>query len=247
MRHILGISVMLCLAIVGCNKPGAPDCFKSAGEYSADVRLQGVEIESLDIADLFITEIYPTEEEPSVVVLGPNNLIEEIETHYENGELTIRNNSTCDWVRDLSIRMKVRVFTSSLNHIKYNGTGGLSFADTMTTPYFRFDSNQGVQDAHLLLNSDSTEIVIQEGQCNVFLEGRAEKLSIFNQGLGKVMASACESEVVLCHNASPNRMEVRSNFYLYAKIVSSGDIAYRGDPDVQLDVDPSATGQLIDL
>ena len=247
MRIILGISAVLCLAMVGCNKPGAPDCFKSAGDDSVEVRLQGVEVESLDIADLFVTEIYPTEDEPSVVILGPNNLIEEIDTNFENGELTIRNNSTCDWVRDLSIRMKVRIYTSSLNHINYNGTGGLSFADTLNTPYFRFDSDEGVQDAHLLLNSDSTEIVIQEGQCNVFLEGRAWKLSIFNRGLGKVLTSECESEVVLCHNAGPNLMEVRSYFYLYAKIASSGNIAYQGDPDVQLDVDPSATGQLIDL
>ncbi|MDP4827256.1 MAG: DUF2807 domain-containing protein, partial [Flavobacteriales bacterium] len=110
--YILSFAALL----IGCNRPTAPDCFKSAGNDSEELRLFESDITELEINDLIEVEVV-VDAVPSVKIFGPKNLINEIETEFSNGSLSISNTSTCNWVRDLGIRMKVVVAAPMLERL----------------------------------------------------------------------------------------------------------------------------------
>lgn len=231
-RVILSLaSLVLFSVFISCNRPSAPDCFKTAGEPSSRIVSLTEGVSRLEVNDLLVTNVYLSEDE-RVEVVGPKNLLEEISIDQEADLLRLGNNSTCDWVRDLSIRMQANVYVKSLDGITFNALADLTVHDTLRSPVFDFRSDFGKGDVHLLVDTDSLNVWVNEGLTQVFMHGEARKSGLFNQGHGVMDASDLPANVVLCNNSSINTMRVKALDYLYVEINAGGDVYYSGNPEV---------------
>ncbi len=228
-----------------CDKPDAPDCLKQAGEVGVEQRNLGAAIREVDLDDLVnLTVFNTTEASDYVVVKGPRNLLQGVETRLDGATLFIANTNRCNWVRDLGIRLEVELHTSALERIAYRGQGKVLFADTLHRPHFGFEGRNGAGDIHLRVVTDSLSVVVHTGYSNVLLEGSSTSANYFNQGWGVFNASRMSGFAVSCNNSSFSDMYVRSIDYLYAFVGGSGDVVYYGAPN-QIDLGRDGTGMLI--
>lgn len=239
------IIAILLILLHGCNRPSAPDCFKSAGDDSEELRMLASNVLELDINDLVEVEL-TTDSVASVKIIGPKNLLNEIRTEFDNGHLTIENASTCNWVRDLGIRMKVVVAAPMLERLVYRGQGDVLFRDTVKTTQLSCEIRNGAGDLFIRHAGDSLAVVVHTGVSDVIIEGSGTKAEFFNQGIGVFDASNYTASVVLTNNNSINHMYVDVVDYLFARIGARGNTYYSGNPG-SIDLDRAGDGQLIHL
>lgn len=236
----------LFLLIAGCDRPSAPDCFKSAGAPEVAVRTFNQPLRHLEINDLLEVVIHPTDGAERIEVSGPKNLLDKVTTEWDGGVVRLKNTNTCNFVRDLSIRMKAECYVNTLASITYNGQGDVSFADTLYADHFKFESNEAAGDVSLLLNVDSLNIICHTGLSQFDIAGVTRIAELFNQGYGRMDAADLHTEVMLARNSSINDMWVRSSDYLFALITASGDLFYAGEP-ADVDAEVTGSGALIAL
>jgi hypothetical protein len=79
----------------------------------------------------------------SIKVTCGKNLVDGIITEVKNNRLEIRNINKCNWLRDFENRFTVEVTVRDLNQLTNNGSGNLSFTDTLVTPEFQVDNWNG--------------------------------------------------------------------------------------------------------
>ncbi len=238
--------LVLFLLIAGCDRPSAPDCFKTAGAPDVAVRIFNHPLRHLEINDLLEVTIHPTEGQERIEVSGPGNLLDKITTASDGGVVRMGNENTCNFVRDLGIRMKADCYVNSLNSITYNGQGNVTFADTLHTVHFKFETNEAAGDVSLLLKADSLNIICHTGLSHFDIVGTTRIAQLFNQGFGRMNAADLQAEVMLARNGSINDMWVRSSAYLFALITGSGDLFYAGEP-ADVDVEITGSGALIEV
>jgi hypothetical protein len=233
------------LILFACNDPGAPDCFKQAGDPGARTyKLKGL-VHHLEVYDLIDVEI--TDGDDSLIIVeGPENLLNEIEVDFSNGNLNLRNHSTCDFVRDLGIRMKVRVEAPELAKLVYHGQGDVLFRDTLKTPLFVCEIHNGAGDVFIRHSGETSEVYCHTGVSDVYMEGNAFRTSLFHQGMGVFDASAYPANIVNSNNNSINSLYLNSIDYLFALIQSNGNTYYKGNP-WQIDEVDQGNGDLIPL
>lgn len=230
----------------GCDRPSAPDCFKTAGDQAIEQRSFSQPIRTLAIDDLLEVRIFETDGPERIDIVGPANLLSKVRTSQDGSVVNVYNDNTCNFVRDLSIRLQVNCYVHALERLEYNGQGDLYFVDTLHTDVFTFESLESAGDVVLRLAVDSMEVLCHSGLSNFQIEGEARIAGLFNQGMGKMNAANLQAEAVLCRQASINSMKVRATAYLYAVITSRGDLFYAGEPaDVEQVI--SGSGALIPL
>lgn len=235
--------IFILLVFSACNRPDAPDCFKRAGEEGAEIRLVGNPVDVLYIEDLVEVRIIK-DSTARIQVLGPVNLIPEVITEVSGNTLSIRNESRCNFVRDLGIRMQVEVYTPSLSRVYHFGQGDLLMVDTLVADYFLLEARDATGDIYLRLDADSADVLVHTGLCNLWLEGETRILSLFNQGFGQLDASQMPASVVLSNNSSINTTRLHVLDYLYAFIGNDGNTEYLGSPNT-IELDDEGNGDLI--
>ncbi len=231
--------------LLGCNRPTAPDCFKSAGNDSEELRLFESDITALEINDLIEVELV-ADSVPSVRIFGPENLLNEIDSEFSNGTLSLSNTSTCNWVRDLCIRMKVMVAAPMLERLVYRGQGDVLFRDTLKTSFLSCEVRNGAGDLFIRNAGDSLDVYVHTGVSDIQIEGYGSKAKFFNQGIGVFDASNYRGNVLLTNNNSINNMHLWVSDYLFARIGARGNTYFKGSPG-EVDVDRVGEGLLINL
>ncbi|MBI1266717.1 MAG: hypothetical protein GC193_04700 [Cryomorphaceae bacterium] len=238
---ILSVAAIL----MSCNRPSAPDCFKSAGKAGEEVRVFNADITRLEINDLIEVELV-SDSLPYAKIIGPENLLNEIESEFSNGTLSLSNTSTCNWVRDLGIRMKVVVAAPMLEGLVYRGQGDVLFRDTVKTAFLSCEVRNGAGDLFIRHAGDSLDVYVHTGVSAIQIEGYGNKAKFFNQGIGVFDASNYRGNVLLTNNNSINNMHLRVSDYLFARIGARGNTYYKGDPG-NVDVDRVGEGQLFQV
>lgn len=228
--------------LVGCKSGDAPDCFKTAGDVSSETRTIEGFLRKVQINDEIDVTFIPAEEN-KVIVKGPEYLIADVVTSQEQGTLQIRNENTCNWVRDLSIRMEVEVYTTEVEYINYQGQGDVLFQDTLETDHLTFENNQGFGDVLIRFSGDSLT-VLNHDYTNIKVIGEARIASFFHQGSGVFDASELQAVAVLTNNNSLNSLYVYPINYLFAKLTNKGNTYYKGSPE-NIDTDISGSGELL--
>ncbi|MFM7769618.1 MAG: GIN domain-containing protein, partial [Bacteroidota bacterium] len=116
----------LVVALISCNKQGAPDCFTAAGEKSSEFRV----LESFSNLELY-HEIHYTLVDTNfcgILVEGPINLIDKINAQVSQNKLVIRNNNTCNFIRSFDQDFHVTIYFSELNEVINFSSGKIDCA-----------------------------------------------------------------------------------------------------------------------
>jgi hypothetical protein len=237
-------AILLFMLFSSCNKENAPDCFQKAGDHKL-VRREVAEWNRIELRDYIQFELVDSAQQ-FIEIEGPGNLLGDIETSVKDGQLLIRNNNTCNFVRSYKHRITVRIFSPSFPDIQNYGTGDVRSLNRLESTSMKIDNRDAAGNIQLEVNTDSMTVATHTGVCDVVISGHSEITTLFNQGLGVVDARNLESTDSFVNNSSINDVYVNSNGYFYGHITYSGNIYYTGTPNF-IDSNILGSGRILKL
>ncbi len=238
--------IFLVLSLIlqnGCKKsPG--DCFTATGEITKEThRLE--QFNSIKMLDNIDVELV-SGNSPMLEVSAGKNLLEKIETTVVDGELIIKNNNHCNFVRSYDKPLSVRVYFQQIDSIEYRSVGNLICLDTIINPdTFKIDVYEGAGNINLLLNNYRTHLSFHYGTASLTASGYSQLAYIYQVSFGPIDARDLISSFAYLENNSTNHTWVRATTVLEATINSIGNVYYFGDPQTALS--GSGSGSLIRL
>jgi hypothetical protein len=242
-KSILAV-VLLCVALLSCNKEDAPDCLQQAGEVK-QIRREPGAWQSIELRDYLQIELVDSSLQ-FIEIEGPGNLLSDIRTEIDNGILRIRNENTCNFVRSYKHRITVRIFSPSFPDIQNYGTGDIKSLTSLNAPVIKIENRDAAGAINLTVQADTTIIATHTGVCDVTIRGESQITQLFNQGLGTLDARDLQTVDAFVNNSSINDVYVNTNGYFYAYIAYSGNIYYNGAPNY-IDEDIVGNGKLLPL
>lgn len=210
-------------AFLSCKKENAFDCFKSNGSEVSEVRnlpsFKSVEVSNkIDVMILKGSEF-------KVEVVAGKHIISNISTKVENGDLKIRNNNECNFVRGYKRTIRVNITLPHLEIIKNDGVGTVRFADDFAqdTLVVRAESSGDIH-----VNGTFGQIrTSSHGNGDIYINGRSKSLLVYSNGTNFLYAKG---------------LTVKD--YVYIETLSIGDCHIKADSLGQLDYNIQDTGNL---
>lgn len=233
---------LLVISIASCKKDHLLDCFKSSGK---DITIER-SLANFNIIEMNnnVDLIFRQDSAYVIKITAGENLINGITTHIENNKLIIYNENKCNWVRDFNNKYIIEISAPDLTELYNNGSGNITFADTLRTYSFRYDNSNASGEVNLLLNVDRVFVNIHTGTADVTAKGKAGMNQLFYNGYGKMDFSELQTGLTYITNSGSNDCYITVKDLLYVKLTSIGSIYYTGNPS-DFETNITGTGELI--
>ncbi|MCB0429832.1 MAG: DUF2807 domain-containing protein [Flavobacteriales bacterium] len=210
----------------GCKPENRGDCFKGVGDFRAEYRTLPMfdKLRLVGRVDVYI-QIDSTY---TARIEGGENLLPNIHTTVENGELVVSNDNTCNWVRRFDTRIAVYVTVPGLIEVTSDGPGLLASLDTL-------HANQ--LDVHMKRPGD-VQLLVKAGQVlahmhgggDLTLSGSAGVFQVNTVGTGFTHAENLQTVWTYIWQYSTGNVYVRASEEVGAYIYAPGDVYYAGHP-----------------
>lgn len=244
------ISLLTIVFLFSCSSENAPDCIQNAGTTIQ----QEFSVETFDKIVVFerIELIIKDEPNQKVVVQTGENLLNDVEVRVTNGQLIIKNNNSCNLVRDYGI---TKVFVSAPNLIEIRNGSGLDVSSDGVLNYnslslisedFGVDEGFYRTDGNFNLQVDSENItVVTNSLSNIFMSGEVERINIrFFSGDGRFEGATLVAQHIEVFQRSSNDMIINPQQSVTGQIRNTGNVISLNQPPV-VDVEEFYTGRLI--
>lgn len=237
------IIILTFVALFGCDSDNAPDCLKSAGSETTQV-FDLPEFDKMTINNEF--KVYLTYgSEKSISVTTGENLLSDISLEVVNGELIVKNNAGCKWVRSYDFPI-LEITTDDLDFIEI--IGGSEIYSTNTLRFAALFMKSKDSNGLINLDIDMVDFGVDGNEItNYNVEGVATNLNLtFSSGDSRFEGSnLLVTNAIVVHNGS-NDMIVNVSESLSGRVGSTGDLIYVGQAPQFVDVNITNRGRLID-
>lgn len=236
------LTIILSMAILGCNDPGAPDCIRTTGEVET-VTFDLSEFSKIEVNnELYVT--IKTGPRKSISVTTGENLLPNIEFEIVNDKLTLYDNNGCSWVREYDFP-KVTITTPELSEIRQNGGGIIKSEGFLTFENLVLISEERTGDFELEIQNENIRIISND-LSNFALSGATNRLVIgFFAGDGRFDGTKLEAKEVEVFQRGTNDMFVHATERLSGRIISNGNVIYTKTIPPVVDVSLEGSGNLI--
>ena len=246
MRNILYI--FFTLLLLTCDSENANDCFQTSGK----IIQQEIDISSFEsiLVNRDIELIIEEGIDFSVLVETGENLLNDIEALVVDNQLRLKDNNTCNYVRDYGIT-KVFVSAPDLKSIRtssqyeVSSNGVLNFSNiTLYSEDFNTPGTFTVGDFRLQINSSELRI-ISNNISSFYISGEVEDLYVgFFSGAGRFEGKDLNAQNVTVSHRGSNDMLVNPQVSLSGVLRGTGDLLSFNNPDI-VEVEQLYTGRLI--
>lgn len=233
LKHIIFalLTASALLLVNSCNKDNVLDCFKSTGSIEQQERSIGY-FHGLKLYDNINLHLIPSANNRLVLESG-KNLMSKIETMVnEDSILILKNNNSCNWVRNYDKPITVYLYYSNLRSIEYRSIGNVTNTDSLKQDSLVIDVWEGAGKIELLIAVNKLGANIHYGTADMVLGGRANQAYVYQLGAGRIDARACRSEFAYIRNSSPNDLYVWAIKELNCEIKGLGNVYYNGSPSI---------------
>ncbi len=224
--------LLLVLAVFSgtCKKENRCDCVKSTGVVAIESRtlpaFTSVFVED-NVHVVFVVDSVFN----GVEVEGGSNLIGLVKTEIVSGELRIRNDNKCNFVRRYDIPITVYVHMPLvLKRIKSKGTGLIS-----NTSVWDLDSIdlevESSGDIDFLVNTTTCNIH-QHGAGDITVSGQAGQVIIYCIGTGFVTTDGCAADYSWVYSKGTGKITVAPRDLFIVQLDGPGSAYYRGQSEV---------------
>ena len=220
---------------------------------------------------------YSFPEETHNIILNENSTvfdtIVELIPEYEENRLIIRNENSCNFVRDYKKPIEATVYFYEINHIEYRSNGDITFEDPIklesshiiyvddrpvidSTMRFMMNIYEGSGNISLKVNDADQPIIkpsfcylnYQYGTADVKFEGSAEVFFLYQVSFGKTDALDFLNDFVYIENRSPNDCYIHAMLGLGATINGTGNVYYMPEDSLKsITYSGTGPGQLIPI
>ncbi|GAB2477682.1 hypothetical protein GCM10011375_19690 [Hymenobacter qilianensis] len=231
----------------GCAKDHEGDCFKSTGSIVTERRALPPFQDLVTYTNVDVTLVQDTTlAEPYAEVRTGKNLQEDIELQVEDGRLTVRNTSRCNWVRRYDTPREVILHVASIHDVALLGAGSIRTAGNfrVSTVFFHL---VGAGDYDLDLTSDIVYLDMYE-LGDVRLRGAADELSLIVGGLGSVRATDLQTKRCFFEltRSSDGSAYVRASDVVGGTHSGTGTLYYSGNP-AATDIRVTGKGKVVEV
>jgi hypothetical protein len=220
------------LLLVSCEKPS--DCIKATG----DIITKEFEVgpfESIYVykgIGLVITE----GPEYKVEVRTGENLMDDISVKIENNSLVLRDNTSCNWVRDYG-HTTVYVTAPNLTEIHSRTERDIVSNGVLTYPILRLlsiDLSEGAGTNDFYIQVDNNQTVIENNNVSrYYISGETDELLInFYEGNGRFEGEDLIAKSIKVFHRGSNDMIVFPTESITGKMVSTGNIILKNVPPI---------------
>lgn len=234
------------LLFISCEKPS--DCIESTG----DIITKDFEVSPFNAIYVHkgIEMIITQGNEFKVEVETGENLMDAISVVVENNALILRDNTTCNWVREYG-HTKVYVTTPTLDFLEIHSrterditSNGVLTHNILRLLSIDLEEGAGTNDFHIQVNNGQTVI----GNNNVsrfYISGETDELLLeFYDGHGRFEGENLIAKNIKVFHRGSNDMIVNPTEKITGKMVSTGNIVLKNVPPI-VDVEELYQGRVI--
>lgn len=248
MNKIFGY-LMLTLILLGCDTEDAPGCIKKAGTISSEV-IEVPPFEEIIVYErvkLFIKQ-GPVQ---SVEIETGENLRKNVSARVENNRLSIRDENSCNLIRDYGIT-KVTVTIPDLTWLQ-NSSGsaiesiGVLKLEALWLRSVNQERDPAIHtDGDFILELDVENLrITNDNISNYFLSGKVENFNaFFAAGDARLEAGNLMVQRFDIFHRGTNKMIINPQESLQGEIRSTGDVISKNRPPI-VRVKEFYTGKLI--
>ena len=227
MKKQLVIYCLIFFLFPHCKKPG---CFSEAGPI-VSVKREPASFHRIDLYDnINVILIQDTTE--SITVKAAQNIEPNITTAIESGTLTIRNGTSCTWLRNPSEKPTVYVGVKNLDYINYAGNGNISSANTIQSENLSLYSATGAGNVEISLDVNQLNTTIEYESADFIFHGTADACYCYANSRASLNLSDIRIRNLNIGYASVRDITVNASERIDALIYHTGNIYYKGNPAV---------------
>jgi len=231
--------ILLALFSFSCEKE---NCLSGAGETISETRELSVfkYIETYDHFKFYLQN----DTVHQVRIIAGEELIPYIETYVKNDTLIIKDNNTCNFLKNYPDK-KIYISVDTLKSMDIYGASDVFTLDTFNVHSckLRFLSNIGTCD--LTVNAYVFQLQIWYASGDFKVKGYAYSSYLSAERTSFIYADSLENKLCHAYNNSKGEVHVQSGDRLYYSIKNTGNIYYSGTPDTIIVQEHSGSGLLI--
>ena len=238
------IFLFFIIMIIGCAKPS--QCIESTGV----IINKDFEVSNFDKIKVFrgISLVISQGNIQKITVQTGENLMSDIDVKVEDNILILKDNTTCNWVRDYG-QTTVFVTTSTLTDVICKTEKTISSNGILTFPILRLNSidlteGGGVGDFNFQI--DNSQLVIESNNAsNFYISGKtSDFLANFYEGNGRIESANLLAKNINVFHRGSNDMILNPLIKMTGKIFSTGDVICK-NPNVINEVIALFQGRVI--
>jgi hypothetical protein len=246
MKSLYGIGLWFLVAMIftSCEKLDIGDCFKSTGKVIIEERESPV-FEHIVLEDN-INVILTQDNRCSIRVQAGENLIGSVITEVNDGELTIRNDNQCNWMRSYNKDINVYLSVNHLVSIYYKASGNIISTNTIVTDSLNISVWDGSGIIDMDIQTVNSVLDLHYGTVDFDIHGFTQVDYIYAASYGPFHCQDLVSVFCFMNNKGSNDCYVNCTKVLEVEIENIGNIYYKGDPET-IKSKITGTGRLIKL
>jgi len=230
--------------VLGCSKPS--ECIEATGTIIS----KDFPVNAFDKIIIYsgISLVITQGPLASVEVQTGEDLIENIEVKVENGFLSVKDNTTCNWVREYG---NTTVFVTSpyISEIHSKTEKNISSNGVLTYPTLKListDLSDGAGTSDFYLNVNNYQIVVENNNVSrYYLSGQTNNLIVnFYEGNGRFMGENLNAKEVKIFHRGTNDIIVKPIDLITGKLYSTGNLILKNTPPI-VDVQQYYQGRVI--
>ena len=229
MKQLLLLSIFS-IVLISCKKENMGDCFKGTGIVKKETRILG-DFDSIYV-DRRLNIVLVQDSVNFAVVEAGEHLLDMIETEIKYGELILRNNNKCNWVRSYKIPVKIEVHTNNLQHIVMWGASNITNKDTLRFPKLVVEYRDASGNIDLMVDNQLTNIIQHTGAGDAVIHGKTEQLTVYMSSLAFGDYTDLQAQNVYVENRSSADCRVLGNQTFTFRLRGDGNIYYKGQGEI---------------
>ncbi len=232
MQNLKKYGVLLSfIFLLSCNSENAPGCFKTAGKNIT----QQIAAENFD--KIHISEgielVISQGSETSVAIETGENLLNNISVELIDNQLFVKNNNSCNWVRDYN-STTVFITVPNLDNIYSASQFAVRSQGILEFPELNLQSGMFSHTASgsFHLNVKCNILTIEDNKSSYFnISGETIDLNVnFYDGNARFDGENLEAKNVHCFQRSSNDIVVKPSEKVQGTIYSTGNIVLKNLP-----------------
>lgn len=219
------LAFFIALFLVACKKPG---CFEDAGPLVTVERptTSFHRINLFDDVDLVLTQ----DTVESIKVKAPKLIQANITIINENGVLTIRNNTSCKWIRNSSEKIEVHISVKELDYFEYSGSGNVTSTNTIRANKINFYSATGAGNIDISLEAKEVTAWVEYESADFIFKGKADICYCYANSRGTLQFEDFEVRHLVINYAGNRNTTVLATERIEAIVYHTGNVYYKGHP-----------------
>lgn len=239
---------LLMVFIVGCDRPNAPWCLMRAGDWATDTLRWDANAAPIMLTietHLEVECAIGTDDEVEVIWSGPSNLLAHASADWSGNELVLGHEDRCQWTRDLSHVVQVKVTAPRIHDIHLHGQGTFQMSKLDSAQHLNVEARDYAGAIELDLRLDSATVKLHNGAAQATVSGEVTTLEAYSSGLSRLRTAGCSARYGFIHQAGASNLSFRATDYAYVVIDAPGNVLGGETPPLDWELKQLGSGVLL--